>query len=80
MCEEASKQTPDLKILPRRERAPPPFWNSWIRHWFAWPLFMEEAIWVLSDGKKEMQTFDFSFGIACDETEEEGVVLQCRNI
>ena len=23
MCEGASKQTPDLKILPRRDRAPP---------------------------------------------------------
>ena len=25
MCEGASKQTPDLKILPRRDRPPPPF-------------------------------------------------------
>ena len=25
MCEGASKQTPDLKILPRRERPPPHF-------------------------------------------------------
>ena len=25
MCEGASKQTPDLKILPRRDRAPPRF-------------------------------------------------------
>ena len=37
MCEGASKQTPDLKILPRRDRAPP-FWNSWIRHWL-WSIF-----------------------------------------
>lgn len=33
---------------------------------------MEQAIWVLSDGKKEMQNFEISFGIACDETEGEG--------
>ena len=32
MCEGASKQTPGLKILPCRDRAPP-FWNSWIRYW-----------------------------------------------
>ena len=43
---------------------------------------MEQAIWVLSDGKKEMQNFEISFGIACDETEGEGegVVLQCGTI
>ena len=33
---------------------------------------MEQAFWVLSDGKKEMQNFEISFGIACDETEGEG--------
>ena len=36
---------------------------------------MEQAIWVLIDGKKEMQNFDFSFGMACDETEGGEVVL-----
>ena len=30
MCEWASKQTLDLRILSRRDRAPS-FWNSWIR-------------------------------------------------
>ena len=34
---------------------------------------MEQAIWILSDGKKEMQNFDFSFGIAWDEMEGVGV-------
>ena len=32
MCEGASKQILNLKILARRDRAPP-FWNSWIRYW-----------------------------------------------
>ena len=41
---------------------------------------MEQEIWVLSDGKKEMQNVDFSFGKACEETEGEGVVLQCGHI
>ena len=36
MFEGASKQTPDLKILPRPDRALP-FWNSWIRH--CWPRY-----------------------------------------
>ena len=36
MCEWASKQTLDLRILPRRDRAPS-FWNSWIRPW-EWQL------------------------------------------
>ena len=33
---------------------------------------MKQAILVLGDGKKEMENFDFFFGIACDETEGEG--------
>ena len=43
MCEGASKQTPDLKILPHRDRAPP-FWNSWIR---LWHMHMDKT-WFLS--------------------------------
>ena len=41
MCEWASKQTLDIRSLPRRDRAPS-FWNSWIRPW-EWQLNRNKA-------------------------------------